>query len=304
MSKVLITLLLSCSLSWSSAQEVVQLWPAGKMPNSKGMQLADSISGGFLFTTTTPKLYAYPASASNNTGAAILLVPGGGYLRLPADYTNVATALYYQKMGINAFVLSHRLPASPDLLDAAVAPLQDAQRAMRIIYANASKWGIDTARIGVGGTSAGGHVASTLGTHLQDVSAIGDNLDTYSFQPKFMILVSPVISFKDDIVHKGSRDLLLRMDRSDEQVNAYSNENRVTKSTPPTLLIHGHDDKTVSPLNSVVFYQALKAASISASMHIFPFGGHSYTVNQNPGSADMWPTIAIEWLREMKFVLK
>ncbi len=284
------------------AQEKMVLWPIGKMPNSKGLQAKDSIVKEYLFTTTEPRMYAYPAAKENNTGAAVLIVPGGGYLRLPADYSKNATALYYQSKGINVFVLCHRLPGSNDLISPEKAPLQDAQRAMRMIHANAAKWGIDTSRIGVGGTSAGGHVASSLGTHLEDISAIGDELDHYSFRPDFIILVSAVISFKEGIAHKGSRDRLIGTTPPETFVELYSNENRVTKTTPPTLLIHGNDDKTVSSLNSVAFYQALKKEGISSSLHIFPYGGHGYTVNKNPGSANMWPEITLEWLREMKYI--
>ncbi|MFT4092751.1 MAG: alpha/beta hydrolase [Niabella sp.] len=302
MKKIVYTFLLFLSVNHVSAQQAIALWPAGKMPDSRGLHLPDSVVGEYLFTTTSPKIYAYLAPKEKNTGAAVLIVPGGGYLRLPADYSKNATALYYQSKGINAFVLCHRLPASRDLVNPEKAPLEDAQRAMRIIRANAGIWEIDSARVGVTGTSAGGHVAATLGTHLEDVSAIGDSLDKYSFKPAFMILVSAVISFKEGIAHKGSRDQLVGAHPSAEMINAYSNENRVTKEAPPALLIHGNDDKTVPSLNSIVFYEALKAAGVSASLHIFPSGGHGYTVNMKSGSAKMWPEIVIEWLKEMKFV--
>ncbi|HTG57303.1 MAG TPA: alpha/beta hydrolase [Niabella sp.] len=300
--KALLILLGIQSAIGLQAQEKIVLWPKNKMPNSKGLQTKDSIIKEYLFTTTEPRMYAYPAAKEKNTGAAILIVPGGGYLRLPADYSKNATALYYQSKGINVFVLCHRLPGSSDLIHPEKAPLQDAQRAMRLIHANAAQWGIDTSRIGVGGTSAGGHVASSLGTHLEDVSTIGDELDGYSFHPDFMILVSAVISFKEGIAHKGSRDRLIGSTPPETLATLYSNEDRVTKATPPTLLIHGNDDRTVSSLNSVVFYQALKTSGISSSLHIFPYGGHGYTVNKNPGSANMWPEITLEWLREMKYI--
>lgn len=285
-----------------SAQELIRLWPEGKMPNSKGMQLPDSVSNQYLFYTTNPRIYAYPASKERNTGAAVLVVPGGGYLRLPSDYSKNATAQFYQSQGINAFVLCHRLPALRDLIQPEKAPLQDAQRAMRIIRANAARWGIDPNRVGVAGTSAGGHVASTLGTHLEDVSKLDDSLDSFSFRSDFMILVSPVISFKEGVAHKGSKDLLIGRNPSEDMVYNYSNENRVTKQTPPTVLIHGNDDKTVPSMNSVLFYQAMQKAGLSSSLHIFPSGGHGYTVNMNKGSASMWPTIVMEWLREMKIL--
>src|SRR5690606_14594155 len=140
--------LLLCFVKALPAQQPITLWPEGKMPNSKGLNLPDSISKEYLFTTTNPRIYAFLASEENNTGASVLIVPGGGYLRLPADYSKNATAFYYQSQGINAFVLCHRLPASSDLLQPEKAPLQDAQRAMRIIRANALRWNLDADRIG------------------------------------------------------------------------------------------------------------------------------------------------------------
>ncbi len=283
-------------------QDSMFLWPQGKIPNTKSVQITDSTDKDFIFHVAAPRMYSYFAAKEKNTGAAILIVPGGGYLRLPARYNAIATALYYQSMGINAFVLCHRLPLSPNLIKPEIAPLQDAQRAMRIIRANAAKWNIDPKRIGVGGASAGGHVSSTLGTHDEDVSSIGDEFDQYSFRPSFMILISAVISFKPDIAHKGSRDRLLRGNLTDSLVNAFSNETRITKETPTTLLIHANDDNTVSSLNSIAFYQAMKKAKLSSSLHIFPYGGHGLSVDKSPGSALLWPKLTIEWLKEMKFI--
>ena len=302
MKKIAVFLNLFLLAQYAVAQTAIPLWPDDKMPNSKGLHLPDSIIKEFLFTTTSPKMYAYPASRENNTGAAILVVPGGGYLRLPADYSANATALFYQSKGINAFVLCHRLPGSRDLINPEKAPLQDAQRAIRMIRARAAEWGIDTSRVGVAGTSAGGHVASTLGTHMEDVSAIGDRLDHFSYKPSFMVLVAAVISFQNDIAHKGSRERLIGSDPSAEMITAYSNELQVTKATPPAIMIHANDDRTVSSLNSVVFYEALRRAGVKSSLHIFPSGGHGYTVNMKVGAATMWPDIVVNWMKEMKFI--
>lgn len=285
-----------------SAQEMIPLWPEGKMPNSKGLQLKDSIAEQRLYQVGSPRMYVYLAPENKNTGAAVLIVPGGGYVRLPDSYDRNPTARFFQERGINAFIVCHRLPTSRDLVTRHLAPLQDAQRAMRIIRANAEKWGIDPTRIGVNGTSAGAHVASTLGTHAEDVSSIGDEPDKYAYQPAFMMLISGVLSFDGAIAHGGSKRNLLGPDPSPELVKAWSNETRVTSETSPTLLIHADNDPAVPSMNSVVFYQALKKAGVPSSLHIFPFGAHSLNVNKNPGSADMWPTLSIEWLKEMKML--
>lgn len=303
MKKILLALTLSVgTFSLAQSQDMIPLWPDGRMPNSKGMKLKDSIAEQRLYQVGSPRLYTYLAPKEKNTGAAVLVVPGGGYIRLPDSYNNIATAKFFQEKGVNAFVLCHRLPTSRDLITPQIAPLQDAQRAMRIIYANAAKWGVDAQRVGVCGTSAGGHVATTLGTHIYDVASIGDELDKYPYAPAFMIPISAVVSMDDAIAHKGSKRSLLGNNPSPDLLNEYSNENRVTSATPPTLMIHADNDKSVSPLNSVRFYEALKQAKVSSSLHIFPQGGHSINVNSNPGSTQMWTDICMEWLKEMKFL--
>lgn len=302
MKRIVFSTLLLLIISISQAQELIPLWPKGKMPNSKGLVLKDSIANDRLYQVGEPRVYKFLASEENNTGAAVLIIPGGGYLRLSADYTNISAVNYYQSKGINAFVVCHRLPTSPDLITPEIAPLQDIQRAMRIIQSNAEAWNIDPNRIGVFGTSAGGHAASTLGTHEEDVSAIGDDLDNFSFKPAYMILISPVISFTGNYIHKGSRDRLVGAGASKQKLNAYSNQMRVTKNTPPAMMIHADNDTSVPSMNSVVFYQALQNAGVSSSLLIFPKGKHRLSVRSNPGSAAMWPELSLMWLKEMKFI--
>ncbi|MDR1672140.1 MAG: alpha/beta hydrolase [Bacteroidales bacterium] len=305
MKKIRLTMafaLAVCGSIIATAQEMIPLWKEGKMPNSKGLILKDSVAQQRLYQVGTPRMYVYLAPKEINTGAAVLIVPGGGYIRLPETYTGNSTAKFFQDRGINAFIVCHRLPTSRDLVTRHTAPLQDAQRAMRIIRANAAKWDIDPERIGVNGTSAGAHVASTLGTHQEDISAVGDEYDRFSYKPAFIMLISGVLSMERPITHGVSRESLLGANPSDELVKAYSNENRVTSSTPPTLLIHADNDNGVSPLNSVRFYEACKKAKVSASLHIFPFGAHGLGVGKNPGSADMWPQLSVEWLKEMNII--
>lgn len=300
--KILLFLFFLSGINMIAAQGLIPLWPERKMPNSKGMHLTDSIARERLYQVGTPRMYTFLAPKEKNTGAAILIVPGGGYHSLIADYSKPSEALYYQERGINVFVVCYRLPTSPDLLNPEIAPFQDIQRAMRIIHAHAEEWGIDPKRIGVHGSSAGGHAATTLGTHAEDVSAIKDEFDRYPYKPAFMMLISPVISFQDPIAHKPTKGCLLGKNPSEALVLAYSNECHITGDTPPTLLIHADNDASVSPLNSIVFYQALKAAGVSSSLHIFPFGGHRLDIQNNLGSAKMMGEISVEWLKEMKFI--
>lgn len=182
------------------------------------------------------------------------------------------------------------------------APLQDAERAMRIIRKHAANWKIDPNKIGVMGCSAGGHLAASLGTIKDDYAKIGDELDGVSFKPNFMILISPVIDM-GALGHKGSIENLLGTNPSAELLKKYSLQFQVSDYTPPTFIAHAFDDKVVSPKNSLLFYEALLANKISSSLHIFNQGGHAIALRNNPGSTNLWTGICEQWLAEVN-VLK
>jgi acetyl esterase/lipase len=284
-----------------SAQEFISLWPTGKMPNSKGLVLKDSIFDERYRRVGTPGMYAFFPSKQENKGAAVIICPGGGYKHFAYISSGTQIAKWFNTMGINAFVLITRLPHSPDLIERSEGPLQDAQRAIRIIRANAKTWNIKLDKIGIIGFSAGGHVASSLGTHIEDVSKIGDSLDSIPFRPDFMLLVSPVITM-GKFAHTGSRDNLLGPNPSMELIAKYSNELQVTGNTPPAFIVHADNDKTVNPQNSLMFYNALRDKKISASLHIFPQGGHAIGLRNNPGSAGLWTNLCEMWLIEMNII--
>jgi acetyl esterase/lipase len=284
------------------AQDLIPLWPEGGMPNSKGLPLKDSIFNERIYRVGVPKLRAFLPSSQENKKSAVIICPGGGYERLAYVISGLQLAKWFNTMGVSAFVLDYRLPNSPDLKQREIGPLQDAQRAMRIVRAHAARWGIDPGKIGVLGTSAGGHLASMLGTRTDDVSAIGDSLDKVSFAPDFMILVSPVISM-GVYAHVGSRNNLLGANASKELVDKYSNELKVTSTTPPSFIVHAFNDKSVSVRNSLMFYQALVEKNVSSSLHVFPQGGHSIALRNNPGSAELWTTLCEAWMDEMGFLV-
>lgn len=283
-----------------SAQEFIRLWPDGKMPNSKGIGLTDSIFNERYYRVGNPGMYAYFPSRQENLGTAVVICPGGGYHHY-AYMGAIQVAKWFNTMGISAFVLISRLPLSPDLVERSVAPLQDAQRAMRIIRSRASEWGIKADKIGVMGFSAGGHVASTIGVHTEDESAIGDSMDQISFRPDFMLLVSPVISM-GEYAHTGSRNNLLGEKPSKELIEKYSNELQVTSQTPPPFIVHAENDPVVNPKNSLLFFNALREKNVSASIHIFPFGGHAIGLQNNPGSTKLWKELCEMWLNEKGFL--
>lgn len=294
---------LTCLLSTVSlySQEFIPLWPAAKMPNSRGLDLKDSISNERIFRVGKPGMYAYFPSSQENKGTAVIICPGGGYARLAYIISGTQIAKWYNTMGVNAFVLNYRLPDSPDLEQRETGPLQDAQRAMRVVRANANNWGIKKDKIGVMGFSAGGHLASLLGTDTTDVSAIDDSLDIFSFRPDFMILVSPVIDM-GKYAHAGSRKNLLGDNPSKALMDSFSTQLLVTPRTPPTFLTGAFNDRSVLPRNSLLFYEALLENNVSASFHVFPQGGHSIALRNNPGSTNWWTLLCEKWMEEMNFL--
>ena len=283
------------------AQEFFPLWEKGKMPNSKGMDLKDDIRNERVYQVGTPGFYAFFPSVQENKGAAVLICPGGGYERLAYQVSGTQLAKWFNTLGIAAFVLNYRLPNSPDLKKREIAPLQDAQRAMRVIRANAEKWQIKPDKIGVLGTSAGGHLAANLGTATEDAAKIGDVFDKLPFAPNFMILISPVVSM-GEYAHATTKKNLLGANPSKELTEKYSLEKQVTATTPTAFIVHAADDKTVNPRNSLLFYNALLDKNIAASLHVFPNGGHNIAVRNNPGSTAEWTNLCEMWLIETAII--
>lgn len=190
------------------AQKIIPLWQ-NNMPNSKGITLKDSVARERVVQVGTPTIHVYEPSKAERTGTAVLIIPGGGYVKLAHEISGIALAKWYNTLGVTAFVLMHRFPQSPDVIESYKAPLQDGQRALRYIRAHAEEYGIDIHKVGVMGCSAGGHLAASLCAIDEDWSKVGDTLDAYSCKPSFAVLISPVISMDDAIVHEGSRTNLL-----------------------------------------------------------------------------------------------
>ncbi|MGI8495862.1 MAG: alpha/beta hydrolase [Pyrinomonadaceae bacterium] len=296
-----VILFLICFPLTASAQEFIPLWEKGKMPNSKGIELKDDIRNERIYQVGTPGFYAFFPSQQENKGAAVLICPGGGYQHLAYIISGTQLAKWFNTLGISAFVLNYRLPNSPDLKQREIAPLQDAQRAVKIIRANAEKWQIKTDKIGVLGTSAGGHLAANLGTATEDFAKIGDDSDKNSSAPNFMILVSPVITM-GEYAHAGSKNNLLGANPSKELIEKYSLEKQVTAATAKAFIVDAADDKVVNPRNSLIFYNALLGKNVSASLHVFPNGGHAIALRNNPGSTETWTNLCEMWLVEMGFI--
>ncbi len=289
------------ALTQVDAQEFIPIWPKDKKPNFNGTVVNDTVYNDRIWRVGTPGIYAFKVSKEENKGTAVLICPGGSFERLSYLYNGFNIAKWYNTLGINAFVLIYRLPHQADLQQREIAPLQDAQRAMKVIRSNAANWGIQKNRVGVMGTSAGGHVASSLGIHEDDVSSIADAYDSLSFRPDFMILLSPVITM-GKYAHQPSKKNLLGTDPSVTAVEKSSNELHVTPSVPPTFMVHALNDSTVNVQNSLLFYTALLDKKVNASLHIFPQGGHGIKLVDNPGSTELWMNLLALWLNEKGFV--
>lgn len=229
-------------------------------------------------------------------GAAIVICPGGGYGTLVKEGEGHGIAAWLNRHGITGVVLEYRLPAGRTYV-----PLLDAQRALRTTRASAKKWDLDPAKIGIMGFSAGGHLASTAGTHFDDGDkAAADAIDRVSCRPDFMILIYPVIMMGEK-THRGSMNNLLGKDPSPKLIELFSNEKQVSDRTPPTFLAHAVDDKPVPPENSREFHAALKARKIPTEYLELPSGGHGLNGLKGP-MWEAWQEKSLVWLGEMKLI--
>jgi len=296
--KKIFSIILFCSALSCYAQLPIPLWEKNKMPNSKGLYLVDSIANERQFVVANPNIEVYTPSKEENRGFAVLIIPGGGYVRLAHVVSGSQIAKFINSIGGTAFVLKYRLPVSPDLKQREIGPLQDGQRAIKLMRALAPKYGYAANKIGVFGTSAGGHLASSLGVFTDDLTEVKDSLYKYAFRPDFLVLLSPVITLADPLAHKGSRENLLGKDADKTLIDKFSTQLHVTAQTPPTILFHANDDKSVPTLNSVIFYTALREKGVDASLHIFPHGGHAINLTTSPGSTALWMPILDAWLKE------
>lgn len=274
--------------------EIFPLWPNGPKEENglKGKEVVKD--GGSIANSTTAELRVYRPAQDKNKGMALVICPGGGYSNLAMNHEGEMFARWLNDRGITAIVLKYRMPNQH-----AKVPLTDAGRAMRWVRSRAEEWGIDPAKIGIAGFSAGGHLASTLATHFDTGKKSTDRIENFSCRPDFALLFYPVISMKEGLTHKGSRDALLGKTPAPAMVEEYSNELHVTPRTPPTFLVHSDDDTGVSPLNSVVFYQALKKNKVPAVLYIFPNGGHGWGLRESFEYYPQWTCLLEKWLGQL-----
>jgi acetyl esterase/lipase len=275
--------LLSTSIAIAAEPQVELLWPKGA-PLAKGEADNDK-----------PSVTIYRAPKDKATEAGIIVCPGGGYGHLAIGHEGRDIAEWMNSLGITAFVLKYR---HRNMGYGHPAPLLDAQRAMRFARANEKQYQLDSKKIGIIGFSAGGHLASTVGTHFDDgQSDAADPIDRVSCRPDFMILVYPVIALSTEYAHGGSKKNLLGDNPDEALLKSLSNETQVTAKTPPTFLMHTGGDSAVPPENSVLFYMALRKAKVPVELHIYEKGGHGYGLAPNDPVLATWSARCEDWLR-------
>ncbi|HUQ97753.1 MAG TPA: alpha/beta hydrolase [Chitinophagaceae bacterium] len=284
------------------AQTVMPLY-SDSIPNSiwtpdEETSEINSDSMFIVHNITRPTLSIYLPAKEKRTGAGVIICPGGGYGIAATGHEGTDVAKKFNEMGIAAFVLKYRIPNDKTMPDKEIGPVQDAQRAMQVVRENAAAWGIKKDALGIMGFSAGGHLASTVGTHFKQTYI--SNPKGFNLRPDFMILVYPVISFSDSIGHVGSRENLLGKNATPEKIKEYSNELQVTTQTPPTFLVHAKDDG-VKVENSLAFAAALKKAAVPVELYLYEKGGHGYGM-YNKTSPVRWLDLVQQWMRQMKYI--
>lgn len=295
-------LIISCLLFGSLSAKAQMPLYKGAIPNATNATNIEEIKihpefDTLAFKVSVPTISAHIPPKNIANGTAVIIFPGGGYhtLLMKREGSDIARA--FNKLGVAAFVVKYRLPDDRSNVDKSIAPLQDAQQAIKVVRERAAEWNIDPKKVGVIGFSAGGHLAATVGTHF-DKDYI-PNVEKTSLRPDYMILVYPVISFDDSIGHSGSRQNLIGKELPKDKIALLSNENHISKNTPPTFLIHSGTDVVVPVANSVVFYNNMIKNGASAEMHLYSKGEHGFLTYP---SFDEWFSRCVNWLKSEKLI--
>jgi acetyl esterase/lipase len=288
-------LLFAMFTSLASAQWT-NLWP-GDAPGAKPRPAGtETNKDGRLSDIEIPQYQVYLPHTARATGAAAIIFPGGGYGILAANHEGHDYATWLNERGIAGIVVKYRVSGNPELGYQFPVPFLDARRAIRTARAKASEWGIDPKKVGVMGSSAGGHLASLCATRFADTfpEEGKDDTDKQDCRPDFAILIYPVISMDAALSHSGSRKNLLGAEPSADAVEKYSTDKAVTKETPPVFLLSTADDR-VDCRNSLTFATACKTNGVPVSFHLFESGGHGYGL-KGKGDLATWPLLLEQWL--------
>ncbi|MDI9364692.1 MAG: alpha/beta hydrolase [Flavobacterium sp.] len=300
LQKTMQLLLLLIAANTIHAQTIIPLYKDA-IPNAKPCnKVEDNTVAGRVGSITTPCMYAFIPEKKDSAKTCVIICPGGGYRYLAIDHEGYQVAKAYNARGITAFVLKNRVPVDAECCEnKEFVALMDAQQAIKLVRESAVEYNINPNNIGLMGFSAGGHLASTAGTHFNTVTI--ENSTNTSVKPNFLILGYPVISFSDSLAHIGSRDNMLGKNPSEEKKILYSNELQVTAQTPPTFLVHATDDKTVKVENSILFFMALQKNKVPSEMHILQKGSHGFGLN-NKAEPTNWLINVYAWMKANRFM--
>jgi len=297
---VLVLLFLgSCSLC--AQDTIIKLWPKDKIPNyvkSGEKETHEKSDALRISKVQEPDIAVYLPAEKNATGEAVLIFPGGGYRILAYDKEGTYIAKYLNGKGIAGIVVKYRMPSSVSQTDKHLVPLIDAQRALRIVRRNAENFNIKPDKIGVIGFSAGGHLVATLGTHYDEkVCEPIDDIDNESARPDFMALGYAVIQLPEK---NNKADKVVATKKEPSIMAYFANYEKVTAETPPALLFHAADDSGVPVANSLDFFRALHAKGVAATMHIYPTGGHGFSLARDNAHLQGWPDRFFEWIESLE----
>ena len=280
-------------------QKIITLWE-GTVPNNRvtdESEIWDTSDLVRVRNVQIPDIAVYLPPKRVSTGQAVVICPGGGYGVLSYQWEGIEVAKWLNSKGIAGIILKYRLPYSSNNIIRYESPLLDAKRAMRLVRYHADKWNIDKNNIGILGFSAGGHLASSLLTQFDEgIADSKDPVDKVSSRPDFGVLLYPVISMYVPDVHMGSRINLLGEEPGEDLLRRFSGHLNIQDNTPQVFLVHSSDDGAVPVSNSIMFYKALQEKGISAELHIYPFGGHGYSLGLEQEYLNSWTDRCIDWL--------
>lgn len=264
------------------ADQTIRVWNNSKAPHSNE-ETRDEVrdASGHFANTSETVFYLYKADPSNATGQAVVVLPGGGYGKVCIEREGFKLAEYFKSLGITALVVKYRLPNDGHK----EVPLEDAQEALRYLRKNAKKLGVDPTKVGIAGSSAGGHLAAYTSTFTPDAE-----------KPAFTVLFYPVINGETCMTHQNTFRRLLGKNHTPHMREYYSLNNRVSETTPPTILLLSTDDRTVPPISSLLYYKALKHYGVKAAMHIYPEGGHGWVCREDFRYHKDWQHQLKRWL--------
>ncbi|MVN92584.1 prolyl oligopeptidase family serine peptidase [Mucilaginibacter sp. HME9299] len=297
MRRTILVLCFFCFLamhnSHAQGNQPIKLYP-GSIPNSKPAPAGyvQKNNNNMVSMVTEPTLTPFIPEKDKANGTAVVICPGGGYSGLATGHEGYDVARKFNEIGVAAFVLIYRLPSDDIMNDKSIGPLQDVQRAVQFLHQRANDWGIDTAKIGVVGFSAGGHLASMAITHFRN--AVIDNKEGINLRPAFGILIYPAITFGPEM-RRASKTNLLGKNPSTEKMDFFSTEKQVTAATPPAFIVHAQDDKSVPVANSIMFFEAMVKAGVKGEMHLYQAGGHGFGLI-NKTTRTQWFDVCTRWM--------